>query len=807
MVILKNDGTIKKLTLQEKAFLLSGSSTWETYGIKNIVPKMFLADGPHGIRKQLGAADHLGLNQSELATCFPTAATLANSWDEQLLAAVGAALGDEAKKMDVQVVLGPGLNIKRNPKCGRNFEYYSEDPFLAGKMAAASIRGIQKNGTIACPKHFAVNSQEYRRMASDSIVDPRTFREIYTTAFEIAVKEGHPQAIMSSYNLINGTYANENQLLLQKILRQEWGFTGMVVSDWGGDNSHVAGVQNGSHLAMPSLGNDGANQLIMAVKRGQLAESVLDERVDELLTVIKQSTAGQTNLQQIDWQGHQQIAKEAAMKSIVLLKNKDQVLPLNSQEKIALIGQFVRQPRYQGSGSSMVNTKNLETTEDLFADYPLNVIGYARGYDSNNQNDPNLASEALALVKQSEVILLYAGLDDASESEGIDRNTLSLPQNQLDLIEQLSHLGKKIVVVLAGGSVIDMSWTNQVTAVVHGYLSGQAGASAMLEVLTGNYNPSGKLAETYPLSYQDVPFAAEFPATGRFSYYKEGLFVGYRYYNTVNKPVRYPFGFGLSYTQFKYDHLVIDQQQATFTITNSGQIAGTEIAQLYLAKEHSRLIRPKNELKGFTKVYLQPGETKTVVIPLSVDSFRFYNRQAQRWEIEGGTYLVEIGSHSRDIRLQGTIDQTSTLTQIPENKLGLEKYYAAKISEITLADFEQLYGRDLPREDTQVKRPLVANSVIADMKDAQSWLARRAYQLIKRRLVKSQRQGKQDLNVLFIYNMPFRAIAKMTNGQVSAQMTTELLVIVNGHFWRGSAGLIKAAIKNRKLNKELGGDS
>ncbi|WP_283582861.1 glycoside hydrolase family 3 C-terminal domain-containing protein [Limosilactobacillus difficilis] len=799
--MLKNQKLIDQLTLEQKAALMSGANEWQTFAIKGKVPAMFMSDGPLGLRKQEGAGDHLGLNGSVPATCFPSPAGLANSWDPKVTQMVGEAIGDEAKAHQVQVVLGPGLNIKRNPRCGRNFEYISEDPYLAGKMGAGMIRGIQENGTKACPKHFAANNQELRRMASNSVVDERTFRELYTTNFEIAVREGKPGAIMTSYNEINGTYANENAHLLQDILRKEWGFDGYVVTDWGGDNDHVKGVQHGSDLAMPGQGVNGPLELVKAVQDGRLAEEDLDARVDELLSAVKSSTAMQADDQpKIDWDHQHEVARQAATKAIVLLKNHDDVLPLNSKEKVAIVGDFAKTPRYQGAGSSLVNTKQLESIVDLLPESGLNSVGYARGYKRNSDADSALVAEAKQLAEKADVVLFFGGLDEIAESEGLDRPSLDMPANQVSLIEELAKLGKPVVVCLSAGSSVTMPWLDAASAVVDGYLGGEAGAGAMLDVLTGKVNPSGKLAETYPLRYADVPFGDAYPQAQRNSYYKEGLFVGYRYYQTAKVPVRFPFGFGLSYTSFQYDHLKVTKQGVEFDLTNTGKVAGEEIAQLYVGKPNSNIIRPLRELKGFAKVALEPGESKHVKIAFDDKTFRFWDVKTNAWQVEGGTYQIMVGASVADIKLTGSIDQQGTVqTEINHQ---LDAYYQCKLDGVTDATFAALYGEEMPSNDFQAGQKLQRNNTLSELRFARGWLGRRIGNILKNRLEKSEQAGKPDLNILFLYNMPFRAMAKMTEGAVSIKMVDDMLDAVNGHFWGGLGHLIGDYFSNRSLQKK-----
>ncbi|WP_155964903.1 glycoside hydrolase family 3 C-terminal domain-containing protein [Streptococcus ruminantium] len=792
---------IQTLSLEEKAALMSGKSVWETqdYPEKGI-PSIFLSDGPHGIRKQEGEGDHLGLNASIPATCFPTAATLANSWDVDLVEQVGQGLGAEANSLGVNVILGPGLNIKRSPLCGRNFEYYSEDPYQTGKLAAAMIRGIQSQGVAATPKHFAVNSQELRRMASDSVVDERTLREIYLTGFEIAVREGKPQALMSAYNKINGIYANEDKRLLIDILRDEWGFTGFVVSDWGGSNDHVLGVENGSHLEMPGTKKVGQKEIIDAVKSGRLSEKVLDERVDELLSLVLD--LAKTERQSVDYARQHELARKAASESIVLLKNQDDILPLSSDINIALIGDFAKNPRYQGAGSSLINTRQLEKTVDCVKDYPLTIIGYEQGYQRVDKEDKDLLDNAVKLAQKAEVILYYMGLDEMSESEGLDRRHLSLPKNQLDLLEVLVQTGKKVVVVLSAGSVVDMSWDRNVHGILHGYLSGEAGATAMLDALTGRVNPSGKLSETYPVGLTDIPSSANYPAEEEFALYKEALYVGYRYFTSVDKPVKYPFGYGMSYTSFAYDQLEVSEAGAAITVTNIGSVAGAEVVQLYVGKEDSQIYRPTKELKGFNKVYLKAGESKRIFIPFDTYTFRYFNRQTGQFEVEGGSYLLYIGASSSDIRIVGEIIQEGTSENFPISEQ-LPSYLAVQVEAVSNREFSLLLGRPVPEELWQVGQELGMNDPVLKLQFAKSVLARFVHKVLAGLLKKAERKGTPDLNLLFLYNMPFRAMAKMTGDLLDRAMVEGVLMIANGHFFKGLVQLWRAYRTKIKYQKQL----
>ncbi len=795
--------TVKKMNLEEKCYLLSGKDFWQTRSVERLgVHSITLSDGPHGVRKQMGEGDQLGLNPSYPATCFPTAATIANSWDTALGEEVGKCLGEEAASQEVAVLLGPGLNIKRSPLCGRNFEYFSEDPYLAGKMAAAYVRGIQSEGVSACPKHFAVNSQELRRMASDSVLDKRTLREIYLTGFEIAVKEGHAKSIMSSYNRVNGVYANENEHLLQEILRDEWGFDGFVVSDWGASNDHTMGVEAGSHLEMPSTGGDSDEELINAVKAGKISEEQIDKRVEELLEVVLPlyENIQRTKDRKFDVDAHHKTARKAAEESIVLLKNANHVLPLKAGTKVAVIGDFAQTPRYQGAGSSVVNPTRLESAVDVIGSFPLEQVGFAPGYHRTGKADPEYEQEAVELAKKAEAVLLYIGLDEISESEGLDRPHMRLPENQRSLLKKVAEANKHVIAVISGGSSIEMDWIGCCEAVIHGYLGGQAGASAMLRAIVGEINPSGKLNETYPLKYADMPSAPYFPAKERNAEYREGLYVGYRYFETVNKPVRFPFGFGLSYTEFAYSDLKTSEKEASFTLTNTGKADGAEVAQLYVSAMCGGVYRPAKELKGFTKVFLKVGESKRVTIPLDDKAFRYFNTDTNRFEVESGEYRILIGASCADIRLTGSVQVEGTKAELPANTGKLPSYEKGEIQKVSDAEFKTLLGREIP--DGKWGGVLDRNDAICQMYYAKSSLARLVYRIINGKLNKSMKKGTPDLNLMFIYNMPFRGIGKMSGGLCSQEMVDGIVNVVNGHLFGGLKVIIGGFFRQRRTGKK-----
>ena len=790
---------ISKLTLEQKAALLQGWSTWTTWdGSKLGIPAIFMADGPHGLRKQAGAGDHLGLNASVPATCFPTAATMANSWDEALGEELGRALGEEAAANDVHMVLGPGLNMKRSPLCGRNFEYFSEDPYLAGKMGAAYIRGIQANGVAACPKHFAVNSQELRRMCMDSVVDERTLREIYLTAFEMAVTEGRAKTIMSSYNMVNGTYANENAHLLTEILRGEWGFDGFVVTDWGGDNDHAAGVKAGSNLVMPAPGPDCAIGLVKAVKEGKVSEADIDKRLTELLNVVFSTSAAVSKAPKtFDKDAHHAIARKCAESSIVLLDN-DGILPLKKETKTAVIGDFAETPRYQGAGSSQVNPTKLDSLKDALTSAGLNITGYAKGF---SRVDPKpqqaLIDEAVAAAKGAEVVLLCVGLDEILESEGMDRQHMELSKGQQALIDGVCAANKNVVLVLSGGAPFVMPERTKYRAAIHGYLGGQAGAGAMADALLGIVNPSGKLNETWPEKLSDNPSYPYFPSKERTAEYREGLYIGYRYYDTAGVPVRFPFGYGLSYTTFAYSDISASRDAVTFTVTNTGAVDGAEVAQVYVSCKDGKVFRPSKELKGFAKVFLKAGESKTVTVPLDDKAFRYFNVKTDRWEIESANYNICVGSNVSDVELIQTIWVEGTEAPLPYGEL--PSYESGKISAVSDAEFASLLGRPIPNGHWSGE--LTKNDAICQLYYAKCGVARLAYKILTWLKNKSEAKGKPDLNILFIYNMPFRAMGKMAGGMVSEQMVDDIVFLVNGHFFRGLGRVIRDFFRNMRGNK------
>ena len=661
---------VSRMTLEEKALLLTGDGWWATHGIDRLgIPSISLTDGPHGVRKGQGA----GLVTSVPATCFPTASALSCSWDLDLLRRVGVALGEESHAIDVQILLGPGINMKRSPLGGRNFEYFSEDPVLAGKLAAAYIEGVQSQGVGTSLKHYAVNNQEYERMATSSNLDERTLNEIYLPAFEIAVKEGRPWTVMSAYNLVNGIYASEHRELLRDILRDRWGFTGFVMSDWGGINERVAGLDGGTNLEMPGSGDYNSKKIIAAVQDGRLSPETLDQSVTEVLAVILKTKDSHKENATFDVHKHHALARETGGESIVLLKNTENILPLSLEKlkRIAIIGAFAKTPRYQGSGSSQVNPTKVSNAYDEL----VKLAGgdgkfeYAAGYDIEGDVTESLLEEARNVAANADVAVVFAGLPDSYESEGFDRPSLEMPTGHNQLIEAVTSVQSQIVVVLMNGSAITMPWADRVKAIVEGWLGGQAGGGAIADVITGRINPSGKLSETFPKRLQDTPTFPDFPALNRRASYSEGVFIGYRYYDQKDVEPLFPFGFGLSYTTFLYTGIkasassIKDSDGVTIEVAvkNAGNVPGKEVIQLYLHEQNPAVRRPEKELKAFNKIALAPGEEKVVTFKLSKRDFAYYDAELHDWNVRSGKFCVLVGGSSRDLPLKETIEVQTTM--------------------------------------------------------------------------------------------------------------------------------------------------
>ena len=657
---------ISEMTLEEKASLCSGRDFWHSQNVDRVgIPSAMMCDGPHGLRKQKGEGDHLGINESIETVCYPTASALAASFDKELLRELGETLGEECQSEDVAMLLGPGLNMKRSPLCGRNFEYFSEDPYLAGELGAAYIQGLQSRGVAACVKHFAANNQETRRMSGSSNLEERTLHEIYLPAFEAAVKKGKTRGIMCAYNGINGTFCAENKMLLNDILRDKWGYEGFVVTDWGAVKDRVKGIAAGLDLEMPGgIGNQDA-VILKAVQEGRLEESLLDETVERILTFIQDYLDARRPETVIDRNAMSEKSGNFAAQCAVLLKNQG-LLPLDKTKKTVFIGEFAERPRYQGAGSSHINVSRvgsaLEAARGLDA-------AYAQGYDVHQEErNEELRAQAIEAAREAETAVIFAGLPDAYETEGADRENMELPEYQNRLIREIARVQKNVVVVLHGGAPMELPWIDQAGAILCMYLGGERVGEAAVRLLFGEENPSGRLAETWPLQLEDNPSYLNFPGVDGQVNYREDIYIGYRYYDKKNREVLFPFGYGLSYTDFAYGNLQLDQESIsdrdTLTVTcrvkNTGSRAGREVVQLYVRQRNPHVSRPVRELKGFEKISLEPGQEKEVRFVLDQRSFAYYEEKLHDWHVESGEYVIEIGASSRDIRQSGCVQVQGT---------------------------------------------------------------------------------------------------------------------------------------------------
>ncbi len=767
------------MTLEEKASLMSGADFWHTKAVERLgIPAAMMSDGPHGLRKVVTTAKTPDGN-SVPATCFPTASALANSWDEELVEQTGKLLGIEAAHEGVNMVLGPGLNIKRDPLCGRNFEYFSEDPYLAGKLAAAMVKGIQSEGLYACPKHFAANSQEHLRMTMDSVVDERTMREIYLPAFETAVKEGGAKCVMSSYNRLNGTYSSENEHLLRDILYGDWGFGGMVVTDWGANNDRVAGVKAGCTLEMPSCSGATDREIVEAVKEGRLDESVLDEQVRRLLEFVF-STGNAIGPRKFDMFKHHLFAAKAAEETAVLLKNEDGILPLAPGKSVAVIGDFAFSPRIQGAGSSLVNAWNPLDPVDCLKKSGVKLSGAVKGFNRNGKRSSKLMKEAVSLARQSDIVLYYMGLEEGDEAEGLDRETIALPDNQINLLKVLSEVNENIVVILSCGGVVDTSWDGCCKALVHGFLSGQAAPLAMAQLLAGKKSFSGKLSETFPIRYEDGPASKWYPGREKTAEYREGIYVGYRYYETAEVPVKYPFGYGLSYTKFEYSGLKVNGDKVRFTVKNTGDRAGAEVAQLYISAKTGGMFRPAKELKGFKRIVLEPGEEKTVEMVLDERSFAVWNTVTGGWTVEPGKYSILIGASCSDIRLGTEIVKEGDPVPNPYEDELFAAYYSCEPDLVSDGAFAKLIGRPLPESCWDRTRALTVNDTVAQGAYLSGGLGKIIYNIVAflRNMYLLKGDKMSAANTMFVMNATYRSVARMS-GKINDETLALLLNVIN----------------------------
>ena len=795
---------IAQMTLEEKASLCSGLNFWYLKGIDRLgVPSIMVTDGPHGLRKQTGSGDHIGLNESVAATCFPTASALAASWNRDLIFQVGEALGEECQQEKVGVILGPGANIKRSPLCGRNFEYFSEDPYLSGEIAKSHINGVQSKGIGTSLKHYAVNNQEYRRMTIDAVVDERALREIYLAGFEIAVKEAQPWTVMCAYNKINGTYASENKTLMTDILKEEWGHDGLVVTDWGAMNGRVDGLKAGVELEMPGTANGNDEKIVTAVQSGQLDESILDAAITRILQLIFKAEETLSHDVAYDPDAHHALARRVAAEGAVLLKNEGGILPLAENSKVAVLGLFAKEPRYQGAGSSLMNPTRVDNLYDeLAALRGAENLSYAPGYDTTGDLvDEALLAEAVAIAQTADVVIICAGLTDMYEVEGLDRDHMNLPPAHDALIAAVTKASENVVVVLSNGSPVAMPWLNDVAAILEGYLGGQAGAGALADILVGKVNPSGKLAETFPLRLRDNPSYHYFPGGPATVEYRESIYVGYRYYDAVQQAVAFPFGFGLSYTSFAYSDLRISQDSltesdtltVTLTVKNTGRVAGKETVQVYVRDVEASTFRPEKELKGFAKVELGAGEETAVTIHLNRRAFAFYNTHINDWTVETGTFDILVGASSQDIRLQASVEMSASQPAaddtIPDVYLNFPK--ATPVSQ---QDFEKLLGHPVPPNEGDTKGHFSINTPFEDLNG--TFIGKQLNNFMQKQMAKMIAGQEGTPTAVLMETMaresPLRTLLMMGDGTITRDMLDALVNMLNGKTVRGAGALLKA---------------
>ncbi len=793
---MKHKDIVEKMSLKQKADFVSGYDYWHLEEAEELgLPKIMITDGPHGLRKQNPNGKGVGLGNSYPATCMPPAATSACSWDEELLREEGEALAEECLQEKVSVILGPGTNIKRSPVCGRNFEYFSEDPLLAGKMSAGLINGCQSKGIGTSLKHFACNSQEAFRMIINEVIDERTMREIYFPAFEIAVKEAQPWTIMNSYNRINGVYASQNDWLQNKVARDEWGFEGLFVTDWGASVDRVPGLEAGTDLEMPSSGTLNSERIIAAVENGVLDEAVLDEGVDNVVDLIIKSKPALEKDFKYDVEAHHAVARKVAEGSMVLLKNDDNILPLKSNAKIAVIGEMAKAPRYQGAGSSVINPTKLDNAYDSLIELGSDVT-YAQGYykapptkkDKNRKSESELTAEAVKAAKAADVALVFIGLTEEFEAEGYDRDNIDMPAAHNALVSEVVKANPNTVVVLAGGSVVNMPWIEDVKALLNMGLSGQAGGSAAANILMGKVNPSGKTAETYPLSFDENPVYGNYPGSPVISEHKESIYIGYRYYDTAKKNVLFPFGFGLSYTTFEYSDIKLSESEikdnetvtVSFKIKNTGDMDGAEIAQVYVADQESTIFRPEKELRAFTKVFIKAGEEKEVSVTLGKRAFAYYNTNIGDWHVETGEFAVLVGSSSRDIRLEAAVNVISTVeAEIPDYKKSAPAYYTADIAGMNGGQWAAVYGQQLPSAERDTSAKITIYNCLDDASHTK-W-GGRIGRLIQSVITKfaSAETGDGAMLQAMAVQIPMRNFISMSMGVFSPKMAEGLLQILN----------------------------
>ncbi|TAH75025.1 MAG: glycosyl hydrolase [Anaerolineaceae bacterium] len=804
-IVAKAKDLVKKMTLEEKASLCSGENMWCLKSIERLgIPQVMVTDGPHGLRKQEDSMDNLGIGESVPAVCYPTASALACSFDKDLAYEVGKALGEECLKEGVSVLLGPGANQKRSPLCGRNFEYFSEDPLLTGEIAAAMIQGVQSQGVGTSLKHFAVNNQERRRMSIDAIVDERAFRDTYLRGFEIAVKKGKPWTVMCAYNKVNGTYCSENTYLLTDILRDEWGFKGLVVSDWGATNNRVWGIKAGLDLEMP--GNNGYNdkKVIAAVQDKTLAEDELDLVVERVVELILKSMQARKVDASCDMDAHHQLAIKAEREAAVLLKNVDNILPGLISQNIAVIGELAKKPRYQGAGSSKINPYRLTNAWDALVSNGLKgdyAAGYSLNKDKQEAEAETLIEEACRVSKDKDIVYIFAGLPDGYESEAFDRKEMSMPDEQNKLIEAICKVNPNVVVILSCGSPIELPWENKVKGILLAYLGGEGSGVAIADLILGKEVPSGKLAETWPISLKDNPSYNYFPGGRTTVEYRESIYVGYRYYEKAKKPVLYPFGHGLSYTSFEYSDLKLSSSECefgevielSFKVKNTGELEGKETTFVFVSSQDGKVFVPVKELCAFEKITLKPGEEKDISIKLDTEQFGYYNTMIKKRYAPSGEYGIHVGSGTASLSLRDTIKLISPDMPQPDYSSSAPSYYNLSADILSIADeeFASLYGKELPAGNEPAMPPYDFNNCIMDVKH--TFVGKILVRTMKK-MIKKNSVGAQDDDAMIyamIFEMPFHFLVAMSGGMLSDRMMSGLLDMMNGHFFKGVGKLLK----------------
>ena len=800
---LKHADLIAQMTLEEKASMCDGLDYWHSQPVERLgIKSIALNDGPHGIRKKGNPEENKDVLKGLPAICFPTASATACSWDTDLIYKMGEALGDECRKEQVSVLLGPGTNIKRSPLCGRNFEYFSEDGLLAGEMSAAFINGVQSKGIGTSLKHYAANNQETRRMTVNAVVDERTLRETYLLPFEIAVKKSQPWTIMNSYNRLNGTYAAENKWLLTDVLRDDWGYEGVVITDWGAENERVPGLIAGQEIEMPTSSGIGTKLIVDAVNNGTLDEAILDAAVDKIIELTKKAEPVLGGSYTYDSDAHHNIAREIASQCMVLMKNDNNLLPLKKDAKIALIGEMARTPRYQGAGSSLINPIKLDCAHDTMKEMGVNFT-FAPGYKLKGKGKEKLVYEAAEVAKNADVAVVFIGLTDEYETEGADRHHINIPPMHNLLVEEVLKANPNTIVVLSGGASVAMPWANKVPAILNMFLTGQAGGSAVCDIIFGDVNPSGKLSETYPLALEDNSSFNYFPGTTVSVEYRESVYVGYKYYDTANKEVAFPFGHGLSYTTFEYSDIKVsadnikdtDTVTVSFKIKNTGDVDGAEVAQLYVNDVESTIYRPVKELRGFKKVFLKAGEEKEVEITLDKRAFAYYNVNISDWHVESGEFKILVGASSRDIKLEATINVESTVeAEIPDYKAVAPCYYGADIMNVSADEFKAVYGKELPPSERDKNAPFTVLNTIEDSQDSK-W-GGRIYRLLIKLL------GADTMAGAVATQLPIKNFISMSFGLFSPEMAEGLILIIHDDKLFKGLGIIFKGIPN--LIKNLG---